>query len=188
MGDFTHPTSCHRPRRRATQYSRDGCDSTIGRGALDRPVKPGDDSGVWRRPLLCDVVCDCPTGKSLKTCPPLAQKIFRFALTPNQPYNSRHPAPTRGAYRDRHGRRVRGAVAAARRARNRFSQGELAHERRPRAANGAEADGKAVWSWRPLLASSRRRCCDPNRDWQDLQSAGDGGKRNSSPGRARYKP
>jgi hypothetical protein len=188
MGDFTHPTGCHRPRRRATQYSRDGCDSTIGRGALDRPVKPGDDSGVWRRPLLCDVVCDCPTGKSLKTCPPLAQKIFRFALTPNQPYNSRHPAPTRGAYRDRHGRRVRGAVAAAVPGAQQVLQGELAHERRPRAANGAEADGKAVWSWRPWLASSRRRCCEPNRVCQHLQSAGDGGKRNSSPGRARYKP
>jgi hypothetical protein len=75
-----------------------------------------------------------------------------------------------------------------RRARKTFSQGELAHERRPRAANGAEADGKAVWSWRPWLALSRRRCCEPNRVCQHLQSAGDGGKRNSSPGRARYKP
>jgi hypothetical protein len=65
------------------------------------------------RTSLCDPVCDCPTGKSLKTCPALAQKIFRFAFTPNQPYNISHPAPTRGAYRDRHGRWVRGAVAAA---------------------------------------------------------------------------
>ena len=82
---------------------------------------------------MCDLLCDCPTGKSLKTCPALARKIFRFAFTPNHSYNSRHPAPTRGAYRDRHGRWVRGAVAAARRARKKFSQGELAHERRPRA-------------------------------------------------------
>ena len=83
---------------------------------------------------MCDVLCDCPTGKSLKTCPALAQKIFRFALTPNHPYNSRHPALTRGAYRDRHGRWVRGAVAAARRARKKFSQGGLlACERRLRA-------------------------------------------------------
>jgi hypothetical protein len=153
MGDFTHPTSCHRPRRRATQYSRDGCYSTIGRGALDRPVKPGDDSGVWRRPLLCDVVCDCPTGKSLKTCPPLAQKIFRFALTPNQPYNSRHPAPTRGAYRDRHGRRVRGAVAAAVPGAQQVLQGELAHERRPRAdgrrrSRTAKPCGSGARCWR----------------------------------------
>ena len=85
------------------------------------------------RTSLCDLLCDCPTGKSPKTCPALAQKIFRFAPAPNHPYNSRHPAPTRGAYRDRHGRWVRGAVAAARRARNKSLQGELAHERRPRA-------------------------------------------------------
>ena len=54
--------------------------------------------------------------------------------------------------------------------------------------NGDVADGKAVWFWRPLLASSRRRFCEPNRVLKNLQSAGDGGKRNSSPGRARYKP
>jgi hypothetical protein len=72
---------------------------------------------------MCDVLCDCPTGKSLKTCPALGTKIFRFAPTPNHPYNSRHPAPTRGAYRDRHGRRVRGAVAAKRRARNKVFAG-----------------------------------------------------------------
>jgi hypothetical protein len=66
---------------------------------------------------MCDVLCDCPTGKSLKTCPAPCIKIFRFAPTPNHPYNSGHPAPTRGAYRDRHGRWVRGAVAAKRRAR-----------------------------------------------------------------------
>ena len=40
-------------------------------------------------------------------------KIFRFAITPNHPYNSRHPAPMRGAYRDRHGRWVRDAMDVA---------------------------------------------------------------------------
>jgi len=28
-------------------------------------------------------------------------------------------------------------------------------------------DGKTVWSWHPLLVSSRRRCCAPNRVAQD---------------------
>jgi hypothetical protein len=41
---------------------------------------------------MCDVLCDCPTGKSLKTCPALARKIFRFTFAPNHSYNSRHPA------------------------------------------------------------------------------------------------
>jgi hypothetical protein len=34
--------------------------------------------------------------------------------------------------------------------------------------NGAEADGKTVWSWHPLLVSSRRRFRQPNRVRQNL--------------------
>jgi hypothetical protein len=45
-----------------------------------------------------------------------------------------------------------------------------------------------VWSWHPLLVSSRRRLSWPNRAATSLQSAGDGDKTNSSPGRARHKP
>ena len=48
---------------------------------------------------------------SLGPVPPA--KIFRFAMPPNHPYNSRHPAPARGAYRDRHGRWARDAMDAA---------------------------------------------------------------------------
>src|SRR5882724_3320134 len=54
--------------------------------------------------------------------------------------------------------------------------------------NGAEADGKAVWSWHPLLVSSWRRFCEPNRVFANRSFADDGGKTNSSPGRARNKP
>src|SRR5271154_5793737 len=72
-------------------------------------------------------------------------------------------------------------------------QGGLSIERRAREhltgawTNGADADGKAVWSWRPLLASSRRRQHQPNRVWRAI-FADDGDKTNSSPGRARNKP
>jgi hypothetical protein len=45
--------------------------------------------------------------------PVLPAKIFRFAVPPNHPYNSRYPAPARGAYRDRHGRWARDAMDAA---------------------------------------------------------------------------
>src|SRR5437016_8657021 len=48
-----------------------------------------------------------------ESCPAISQKIFRFALPPNQTYNFRRPASTRGAYRDRHGRGARDAVDAA---------------------------------------------------------------------------
>jgi hypothetical protein len=39
------------------------------------------------------------------------------------------------------------------------------------------AYGKGVWSWHPLLMSSLRRFCAPDRDAQDRQSAGDGDKK-----------
>jgi hypothetical protein len=54
--------------------------------------------------------------------------------------------------------------------------------------NDADVYGKTVWSWHPLLVSSWRRFCEPDRVRQNRQSADDGDKTNSSPGRARYKP
>ena len=55
-----------------------------------------------------------PAGQiTLAVGPVLPAKIFRFAMPPNHPYNSRHPAPARGAYRDRHGRWARDAMDAA---------------------------------------------------------------------------
>ena len=45
-------------------------------------------------------------------CPALFAKIFRFSADPNHLYNSRHPVPTRGALRGRHGRRERDAMDA----------------------------------------------------------------------------
>ena len=59
---------------------------------------------------------------------------------------------------------------------------------RKRKTSDADADGEVVWSWHPLLVSSSRRHIRPDRVWTSLQSADDGGKRNSSPGRARRKP
>jgi hypothetical protein len=50
------------------------------------------------------------------------------------------------------------------------------------------ADGKGVWFWHPWLVSSWRRFTGPNRASGNRQFVSDGGKRNSSPGRARYKP
>ena len=49
------------------------------------------------------------------------------------------------------------------------------------------ADGKSV-VLAPLLVSSRRKTCRPYRARTCRQFAGDGGKTNSSPGRARHNP
>src|ERR1700735_1419883 len=48
----------------------------------------------------------------LHTCPAPFAKIFWFTFEPNHFYIHRHPAPTRGAYRDRHGRWARDAMDA----------------------------------------------------------------------------
>jgi len=45
-------------------------------------------------------------------CPAPSSKIFSFAADPNQIYIACRPAPHRGAFRDRHGRRARYAVDA----------------------------------------------------------------------------
>lgn len=50
------------------------------------------------------------------------------------------------------------------------------------------ADGKTVWSWHPLLVSSRRRFATAQPGDANRQFAGDGGQRNSAPGRSRHKP
>ena len=47
---------------------------------------------------------------------------------------------------------------------------------------------EGVWSWHPLLMSSERRGVGPTGRRTSRQSADDGDKRNSSPGRARRKP
>jgi hypothetical protein len=69
------------------------------------------------------------------TSPVLSEKIFRFALTPNQIYIHGRPAPPRGALRDRHGRWRRDAMDPGRRA-------LLAR------TSGAVGDGEVVWSRR----------------------------------------
>jgi hypothetical protein len=107
-----------------------------------------------------------------------AQKINRLALTPNQHYNLRYPGPRRGALtivtnvgagcggRGSVGRAGlvagqalpvsdRGAQDERRCNRLRKRFGGRARSAKP--LGEGSADGKTVWSWHPLLVSSRRR-------------------------------
>jgi hypothetical protein len=121
--------------------------------------------------------------------PAFPAKINPFAPPPNQPYNLRVPACQEGRIAivtdvgsecgGRGSDRCAGRIAGRALARERSAA---------RQTNDAEAYGKTVWSWRPWLASSRRRRCGPDRARQRRQFADDGGKRNSSPRRARHKP
>ena len=106
------------------------------------------------------------------------------------PTTSPVPGPPRGAYRDRHGRWAGNAVdAAAPAALIRIAGRALACERSAaRQTNDAEAYGKSVWFWHPWLVSNRWRFSQAQPGLQNRQFADDGGKRNSSPGRARHKP
>ena len=73
---------------------------------------------------------------------------------------SRPSRPARGAYRDRHGRRVRDAVAAAMPCAQDVCRADVSVSEHSAPDESIAADGKTVWSWRPLLASSRRRSCE----------------------------
>ena len=118
----------------------------------------------------------------------LIEKIYFFARDPNHPYKSRHPVPLEGRWPSS---RTLGRVAVDAAASGAWScsqGGPWSVSEHSVQTTGEAAYGKAVWFWHPLLVSSRRRRRRPNRVSTILQSAGDGGKRNSSPGRARYKP
>src|SRR5438046_9826058 len=96
--------------------------------------------------------------------PALAAKINLFSPPPNQPYNSARSGPPRGAYRDRHGRGSECGGRGSARCAEEIAGRALARERSAaRQTNDAEAYGKTVWSWRPWLASSRRRRSSPDR-------------------------
>ena len=116
------------------------------------------------------------------------QKYTSSRETQITPTTPRHPVPVEGRWPSS---RTLGRVAVDAAASGAWSclQGGLrsvsGHNVQ---TTGEAAYGKAVWSWHPLLVSSWRRKRRPNRVSTILQSAGDGGKRNSSPGRARYKP
>src|SRR5260370_12110990 len=126
---------------------------------------------------------DCPTGKSPNCCPAPFAKIFLFRLTPNQIYMHRRPTPLEG--------RIAivtdagwDAVDAAASGAQRESQGEmnLVSDKTARGRLMLFADGKAVWSWHPLLVLNLRRLSRPDRVWQNRKSADDGDKTNSLTG------
>jgi hypothetical protein len=55
-----------------------------------------------------------------------------------------------------------------------------------RETSGVVADGEVVWSWHPLLVSSRAEAHSAQPGYEmPCNPCGDGGKRNSSPGRSR---
>jgi hypothetical protein len=145
-------------------------------------------------------------------CPALSSKIFSFPPDPNHLHVRRRPTPHEGriAIVTDAGRDAVDAAASGARSDRRAGSHEPVSDQSAQ-TNGAAsgfakakarragtkpgeaswrrrvADGKAVWFWHPLLVSSWRRCCEPDRVRRAL-FANDGDKTNSSPGRARNRP
>ena len=103
---------------------------------------------------------------------------------------SRYPASMqRGVTANRH--ETWGGMRWTRRCRVRMrSRGEATRERSraARETSGSVADGEVVWSRHPLLMLSLAEAHSAQPGYEmPSNPRGDGGKRNSSPGRARYK-
>ncbi|SIO15977.1 hypothetical protein SAMN05443247_02445 [Bradyrhizobium erythrophlei] len=109
-----------------------------------------------------------PTGKSVIFCQGRLKKIFRLLRRANQRYQLAPSFPgKRGVSRS--SRTREGMRWTRQRRRATVSQGEfLVSDQPARRTNGADAYGKTVWSWHPLLVSSWRRQCRPNRARQSL--------------------
>jgi hypothetical protein len=103
---------------------------------------------------------DLPDGLLIRVSSRISKKI-RFAPDPNHFISIAIPA-LRGAYHDRHGRWAWDAVdAAASGAQVIAGRVSTREQSNGGQTNGADADGKTVWSWHPLLVSSWRRHVGP---------------------------
>ncbi len=110
----------------------------------------------------------CPTGCCAKNLSsPFCKNISVF-VRPKSDLKFCHPAPARGAARDRHGRWERDAMDAA-------ASGAIIAR-----TSDVAADGEVVWSWRPDAGAKFAKTLP--------RLASDGGKRARSPRRARRKP
>jgi hypothetical protein len=111
-----------------------------------------------------------PDGQIRFSCPALFEKIFRFACRANHLYKLVPSCPEKRGVGHRHERWGRLRWTRQRQARKGIA-GRVSRERPTGAqTNGAEAYGKTVWSWHPLLVSSRRRFCEPDRVQQIVNS------------------
>ena len=106
---------------------------------------------------ICDVVCDCPTGKSAKTCRAPRVKIFRFRSHPNQPHNSARLTADEGRWPSSR------------------TCGEMRWTREPRLTCVAQAYGEVVWFGR---RGAGVKLAVAHRSYRiERGLAGDGGKR-----------
>ena len=168
--------------------------------SFHRPLRIGEDASLCpsygasnRRKARCAKERISPAisrrfGSSRLHC-----KNIPLLILPKSAPCSRHPASSKRGVRVVTIRGVRVAVDARRpRARGIAGRSQALSwgcERSIRAGRAAQfAYGKSVWFWHPWLVSNWRRLIEIQPGSINRQSGSDGGKRNSSPGRARHKP
>ena len=187
-----------------------GAKLTLNSGAMvprERGVAPVSPHGIFRRlprpPLQARKTAGDKTAARKNEFhqpiqrdlgrPARASKIIRFSFLPNRAPSSRHPASSKRGVRVVTIRGVRGAVdAMALRARGIAGRPQALSwgcERLIRAGRAAllrtaKACGSGTRGW----CQARRRLMRTQPGSIGRQSGSDGGKRNSSPGRARHKP
>ena len=114
-------------------------------------------------------------------------KIFRFPLHPNQRLFPRCPVSTRGAYRDRHERET-GCGGRSSVRREKLFAGRVIRERAHRARRTARSVRQNRVVLTPVAGAKLSVANSVQPDRFSHQAGRDGGKTNSSPGRARHKP
>ena len=135
------------------------------RTSADHSELMGSRPSRMRPPQLIapDGQITCVTRLSVESFISLAVKFFISPQTQIRTISLTVPA-LRGAYHDRHERWAWDAVDAAASGAQVIAGRIFIRERSDgEQTNGAEAYGKTVWSWHPLLMPSRRRCCQPDR-------------------------
>jgi hypothetical protein len=103
---------------------------------VEADIGIGDDPFRLQWPLTTQSTrLICPSGCFPISLSIAVRKNISFRGSVETAFSMSHPASTRGAYRDRHGRWVRDAVDVMAAQRKHFAR-----------TSGADADGEVVWS------------------------------------------
>jgi hypothetical protein len=110
--------------------------SGISYRGVEADIGIGDDPFRLQWPLTTQSTrLICPSGCFPISLSIAVRKNISFRGSVETAFSMSHPASTRGAYRDRHGRWVRDAVDVMAAQRKHFAR-----------TSGADADGEVVWS------------------------------------------
>ena len=148
---------------------------------MDGRVKPGHDEEGDQTPIILRPAC--LTQIIQKAVQPLCGKYSCWRLARLESISIASRPTQRGVSRSSRNA-GEDAVDAAASARNWVRRAAFRERTTACRTNGADAYGKTVWSWHPLLVSSRRWRDRPDRIRFRHQAGSDGDKTNSLAGKS----